>query len=475
MVELRELLVSDDYSSRFNKIEEEIKKVISKSRIIFGSYTGHDETHLINVENYVNDIIPDNIKSNLSQEEIFCLLCGIWFHDIGMIPFDNEYFDFESMSKEEREEFRTNVRKDHNIRSGSYILNHKDFFKFSDLEAKAIGKIAKGHRNIDLSKYETILSDSEIRIRSLAAILRLADECDVAQNRESILSQEGIDAKTKEEHFRRHKLIKKVFVSHEKNKLILNCYIYENDDIKILLSTKNKIQKELNEIIPFLTDLNIILNKVDLKVNYDTEYLCNKVLLAIANNEDIFNIKIPHDEIEDSIELLSINNKIIKNNNQWVISEDINIFKNIFVEFPIEDRNNFFFTEYSQNMVKKCFVYIEKLFNADYNINYSSNNYKSRENRISILKISPTAMYLLLNMDKLINDSKFNLRSNQNGVLMIDSILFLGLFNDMYHCAKYINFEDIDNIFKDFNFLDETYILNRIEYCKQLGLEELNE
>ena len=45
----------------------------------------------------------------------------------------------------------------------------------------------------------------------------------------------------------------------------------------------------------------------------------------------------------------------------------------------------------------------------------------------------------------------------------------------MYHCAKYINFEDIDNIFKDFNFLDETYILNRIEYCKQLGLEELNE
>lgn len=45
-------------------------------------------------------MIPDNIKEQMSEEEIFFLLCVIWLHDIGMVPQDEqELNNFESASQ----------------------------------------------------------------------------------------------------------------------------------------------------------------------------------------------------------------------------------------------------------------------------------------------------------------------------------------------------------------------------------------
>ena len=88
MNQLRDRIKSKDYSSRLENIEQIVGNIAGKTRILFPKYTNHGVDHLKNVERHANNIIPEDIKEKLSEEEVFCLLCGIWLHDIGMVPID---------------------------------------------------------------------------------------------------------------------------------------------------------------------------------------------------------------------------------------------------------------------------------------------------------------------------------------------------------------------------------------------------
>ena len=55
-------------------------------------FTSHGIRHYKRVEARLNEIIPESIKSDLKEAEIFRLLSGVWFHDAGMLMglFDGE-------------------------------------------------------------------------------------------------------------------------------------------------------------------------------------------------------------------------------------------------------------------------------------------------------------------------------------------------------------------------------------------------
>lgn len=465
MVKLREILRSrnTEYYSKFMYIQDNAKKVMPNSRVFFPTFTNHDVAHLESVENIIDRILKEDFIEGLADEEIFCLLSAIWLHDVGMIPINNEKQEFEKKTEVQREEFRTYVRENHHSRSKHYVKEHKEELHLNEFESRAIGNICKGHRSIDLSKLQDISSKNDIRVNALAALLRLADECDISEERESCLSSEGIMDEIIQEHYKIHTIVKSVQFDYASNNILIKAYVSEESDKKLLLKRKTKIYEELSEVKPFLRRLGIYLDDIELKITFSSKLLQKMIILAIVQENDVDELVdeyISQDDVDEELEELIVSHMI--NNDHFSLTEDMDTFKKIFQLFSDGHMEEFYFTDYVESMIPKCFLEIENNFNVDLEL-------EDKSLRIKVLKNSPTALHFLLFMDTLVKTPNFNISSNQNGVLMFDSILAFGLFNDMYHYAKKIDFDVIEEVFNEFKFFDKEYVLSRIIGCKVLG------
>ena len=463
MVILREILKnkSPEYFSKFLHIENNVINVASRVRTFFPTYTNHDVNHLKNVERNVNEIVTKECSNKITADEIFCLLSAVWLHDIGMIPVGDEIEKYNSLSNEEKMEFTKNIRDNHHIRSKVYIQNHEKELNLNENESEIIGNICKGHRKINLNDLKDDFLVNNIRVNSLASILRLADECDVSQNRESMLSNEGIDKDIKNEHYKIHEIITTVTINHETKNIELRGTINENEDVRTVKKTKDKILKELREISIYLNKMDITLNDVILKVKRSRDLVKKKIILCISEGEDIYSIVdsfTSKEDLEDKLEILIQNKIILKDLN---ITNDINKFKEIYKLFSDEDIKTFFFTKYVQNMIKKCYIIIENNFNVSCDVT-------SSELRLELIQRSPTAFHMLLFTDELIDNPKFNISSNQNGILMFDSILLFGIFNDIYHYNTLSDIEFVEKNIKKLNVYNDDFLLAKINYCKEL-------
>lgn len=465
MIALREILKSSDsdYYGRFQEIESSVISVMSNTRFFFPTYTNHDFKHLNNVEDIINSMLTEEVKEDLSYEEIFCLLSATWLHDIGMIPVNNEKEEYDNKTPEERKQFAKNVRFEHNIRSKCYIENHKEELNLDDFESDIIGNICKGHRQVDLGKYEDVHSKTKVRLASLSAILRLADECDVSHNRETTLSQEGVDEETLEEHYKIHELVRTPVFDHE-NKIVKIVAIGHVDkDKSLLIKCRNNIQSKLDDIIPYLKKIGVDFNKIELDCRMDKNYIKKKIILSIINDEDICsNVDkewIHESDIVNCLEELKCDKKILEDNNKYSLTEDIELFKEIFKMFLNEWMGDFFFTEYVEDIIEKSIYDIEKKFRAKFDS-------EERRIRINLLKNYPTAIYILLFIDEIINYPSFNLNSLQDGELLFDSIISMGMFNDIHRYSDNIHFENMYDDFKNLKFYDNEEVKNKINFYK---------
>ena len=440
MEQLRNLIKSKDYSSRFENIEQIVGNIAGKTRIFFPKYTNHGVDHLKNVERHANNIIPENMKKKLSEEEIFCLLCGIWLHDIGMVPIDEEIEVYEKKSKEDRNKYRNNIREMHHIRSENYIKKNYEELGLNKLEAKIIGKIAKCHRKTKLNEMENVMYNGKsIDIAVLGAIVRLSDECDVSKDRESSLSSEGIDEDILEEHYSIHDLVNDVWIDHESQTIYLSCIVENEKELKPIKKRQKEIQEKLDQTNNYLRKLEINLKFVKLDKHDDTIYE-REIICKLANND--FNIEkwgiksISHAKIQEI--LCNLKAESLFNSDEYSLGFKNTFFayKKLFAKFIGHyNLKNFYFTKYSQEMIEKCFNEIEKKFNA-----YFPND---RKNRIEILKNAPTAFYLFIIFEELIGDNKFKLNYNKNGDLIIDFLLLMSIFNDTYYFNDQIDFKTV--------------------------------
>lgn len=465
MITLRKILKSsdNDYYSRFKEIESSVISVMSNSRFFFPTYTNHDFKHLTNIENIINDMLTEEIKKDLSDEEIFCLLSAAWLHDIGMIPVNNEKDEYDSMTLEERKIFAEKVRLNHNIRSKCYVENHKEELKLDDFEADIIGNICKGHRQIDLGKFNNVHSKTNVRLSSLSAILRLADECDVSHNRETTLSQEGVDEETLEEHYRIHELVRTPVFDHENRVVKIVAISHVDKDKNLLIKRKKKIQDELDGIIPYLKKIGVDFNKIELDCRMDKNYIKKKITLSIIHNEDIYssvdNDWIHKNDITNCVEELKCDKKVLEENNKYCLTKDIELFKEIFKMFLNEWMDEFFFTKHVETMIEKSIYDIEKKFSAQFNS-------EERKIRINLLKNYPTAFYILLFVDEIIKYPSFNISGLQDGELLFDSIISMGMFNDIHRYSDNIHFENIHEDFKNLKFYDNNEVEKKINFYK---------
>ena len=171
----------------------------------------------------------------------------------------------------EENEVPEEIRENHHIRTENYFETKYDTLGFSFHEGRIIGRICKGHRQVDLhsQEYEDMTFGQGIRIqtRFLAALLRIADETDVTHSRtpEVIYYTINPSGKSKEE-FEKHLSISGIGQLDEPHKIYITAIARDPRGAKTLRELTSKIQHELNTVKSILTQNGLYLDVVDLKL-----------------------------------------------------------------------------------------------------------------------------------------------------------------------------------------------------------------
>jgi tetratricopeptide (TPR) repeat protein len=175
---LRGLLVTQDFTYRLSVLRERTKELLVFWQIHSPHFTDHGDSHCEAVEKNLDELIPDEVKSDLNEYELFLLLSSVTLHDVGI------------MCATENVEENRRIRETHHERSRSYVVeNLKDLLDAP--ERYVIGEICYAHRDIvplhQVEKSKTIrhavLGNKDVRVQFLAALLRLSDTFDLCSTR----------------------------------------------------------------------------------------------------------------------------------------------------------------------------------------------------------------------------------------------------------------------------------------------------
>ena len=196
LLERRLKELSPELHARFSDTVFALQQILSNYQLIFPLFTDHTELHSLNIIEFCNKLIGNQINK-LNADEIYCILMGCYFHDTGM---GISKRDFEEFSKKidfgdyflthDKDNYPEIVRNFHNEYSGLFIKKYAKFFEFpSEEHLFAVIQISRGHRKtnlFDTKEYPVALkvpNGNTICLPYLSALVRLADEIDVTASR----------------------------------------------------------------------------------------------------------------------------------------------------------------------------------------------------------------------------------------------------------------------------------------------------
>ena len=260
LLERRLKELSPELHARFSDTVFALQQILSNYQLIFPLFTDHTELHSLNIIEFCNKLIGDQIKK-LNAEEIYCILMGCYFHDTGM---GISKRDFEEFSKKidfgdyflthDKDNYPEIVRNFHNEYSGLFIKKYAKFFEFpSEEHLFAVIQISRGHRKtnlFDTKEYPVALkvpNGNTICLPYLSALVRLADEIDVtaSRNSEAIYDLSKIVVESHLIEFMKHEAVKGLEI-REKEFIM---YVSTKDEkiLKSLYILADKMKKTLDE------------------------------------------------------------------------------------------------------------------------------------------------------------------------------------------------------------------------------------
>ncbi|MBQ9063631.1 MAG: hypothetical protein IJ121_12560 [Eubacterium sp.] len=229
-LERRLFELSPDLHRRFTDAVVALQHILSGYQRLFPDFTDHTELHSLSVVAFCNQLIGNQI-SLLNADEIYVLLTACYFHDTGMGITEKDYAEFiqridfgDYFETHRRDDIPQIVRDFHHEFSGLFVRKYADFFEIpSDVHLNAIVQIVRGHRAtnlMDSKEYPVSLEvpgGNRICLPYLAALIRLADEIDVAAARNPALlyDMETLSNERDILEFRRHNAIHAVGMSRD--------------------------------------------------------------------------------------------------------------------------------------------------------------------------------------------------------------------------------------------------------------------
>ena len=171
-----------------------LQKMLESFFTWFPDFTDHSSLHSMDVLDFCNQLLGDQIQS-LSIQECYVLVMACYLHDVGMGVSRADYEEF--LKEIDTAAWRQGhpnadeadiIRVFHNEFSGCFIRKYADLFDIPSEElCFAIIQVSRGHRKTDLLDTEAYpdlgSGDGIIRTAYLSALLRLADEIDVGADR----------------------------------------------------------------------------------------------------------------------------------------------------------------------------------------------------------------------------------------------------------------------------------------------------
>ena len=273
LLERRLKELSPELHARFSDTVFALQQILSNYQLIFPLFTDHTELHSLNIIEFCNKLIGDQINK-LNADEIYCILMGCYFHDTGM---GISKRDFEEFSKKidfgdyflthDKDNYPEIVRNFHNEYSGLFIKKYAKFFEFpSEEHLFAVIQISRGHRKtnlFDTKEYPVALkvpNGNTICLPYLSALVRLADEIDVtaSRNSEAIYDLSKIVVESHLIEFMKHEAVKGLeirekefimYVSTKDEKILKSLYILADKMKKTLDECRSVVNNETSFVI----------------------------------------------------------------------------------------------------------------------------------------------------------------------------------------------------------------------------------
>ncbi len=248
-----------DLHKRFTDAVFALQFNLSNYKLIFPEYTDHTNLHSMAVIDFCNQLIGSQLV-RLNADELYVLLTACYFHDTGMgitkKDFDafSEQIDFgDYFETHSRGDLPSVVRTFHNEFSGLFIRKYAQLFEFpSEAHLRAVIQVARGHRKTDLTdeaEYPLALrvpNGNVLCLPYLTALIRLADEIDVAASRNPVLLYD-IELLTDETEIIENKKVKAVrSLEITDRDFILHVDTCEDKILSELRVMAGKMQKTLN-------------------------------------------------------------------------------------------------------------------------------------------------------------------------------------------------------------------------------------
>jgi hypothetical protein len=260
--------VGESLFHNLKRIEEKAEPLLSKIIETFPEYTIHDIRHSKEVIRNLNLVIPDTLKANLNEYEIYYLIACAYLHDIGMVNFpefikEEDFKEFSENAKRRNPEvadeeiIRKYIRENHHLRSEEFIVKYfKDLSIEDEHQASIIGRICRGHRKENLYDRNLFKPDRgyknfPINIPLIAAFLKIADELDLTFERTPAIIYEVIQPKEpiSKEEWEKHLSVAGVVPSSEDPSLIKASATCKNPKIhRALKRLETRITNELEDL-----------------------------------------------------------------------------------------------------------------------------------------------------------------------------------------------------------------------------------
>lgn len=264
---------------RFSDTVFALQQILSNYKLIFPDFTDHTELHSLNIIEFCNNLIGEQIDK-LNADEMYVLLLGCYFHDTGM---GISHADFDEFSKQinfgnyfethSRDNYPEIVRNFHHEFSGLFLRKYEKFFEFpSEEHLFAIIQISRGHRKTDLNDEKEypinlkVPNGHTICLPYLSALVRLADEIDITASRNS------------KAIYDLNKIVKEIdlieFMKHEAVRSL------EITDKAFIVGIKSDDQK-------IIEGLNILVSKMKKTLDYCRSVVNNRTSFIITQGDVI--------------------------------------------------------------------------------------------------------------------------------------------------------------------------------------------
>ena len=258
-----------------------LQQMLTQYKNIFPTYTDHTALHSMEVIDFCNKLIGSNIEK-MNADELYVLLMAAYLHDSGM---GISEADFEKFSKNIHfgNYFETHtdvtvpdlIRDFHQEFSGEYIRKYAQFLEIpSEQHVFSIVQVSRGHRKIDLWDKTEFPDDyctndgTPICLPYLAALIRLADELDIAADRnlQFMYDIDSIDNPFSRMEFQKHQAIKQLVIEEDAFLMLVDA---KDDSVyQAVVALKEKLNETLQackQVVEKRTPYRITQNEVLIK------------------------------------------------------------------------------------------------------------------------------------------------------------------------------------------------------------------